>query len=595
MSDFSEIFQLVWHEFQHIIEIIRIQCKETSLLTSLSESSSVFIDTHKGLINQAKETVWRAYNNEKKLKKLYYKTEVLIRPIDKSFIKVSLNYLSCINLCNNIHIALEEYLEIQVPKFIAKVKETGNHFKIQVSKLEWKEDESAEEKVENNKKKQPKIFFSNNILTVMCQVTPQGNCAQQKKNACLKTLGHFKEVFELTASVFANLKNLSRVLLYIKLCLEKFKLALNDLQNLTQAKLSYYKSFSQDIKVKVTNDRLYRIIARLLKIQQFLIEHLEKLESFSMVSGQVQYCSSTCIPISLPFNYEKLNFTMTLPKIISQISFIIKFISSLLNHSVVQKSGSQKIPTFIQERSFLFIIFHLRSIMLTKLQPYTLSINLKRFSSLLYSYLIEHSNSFKTTPPRSFKIINGQKHTRASISSSKHVVHSYNSSWDLQENPDVEETSEFDEELEYKKFRRSPKKLTHKVSITPDVSPSISVSTRYGHKSVGEYLTGNDAKSATLPSLQSTSVIKRAPTPGFSEVDNQDYGFLEKMKRLRNANAGFLSHRIHRIQNNRSISPLTKIEYIREEFANNFKPVDLKLKNSLKKLKNKSTFLYTMK
>ena len=595
MSNFSEIFQLVWHEFQHIIEIIRIQCKETSLLSSISESSTIFIDNHKGLINQAKETVWRAYNNEKKLKKFYYKTEVLIRPIDKSFVKVSLNYFSCINLCNNIHTALEEYLEIQVPKFISKVKETGNHFKIQVSKLEWREDESAEDKVENVQKKQPKIFFSNNILAVMCQVAPQGNCVHQKKNACLNNLGHFREVFELTASVFANMKNLSRILLYIKLCLEKFKLVLSDLQNLAQTKLSYYKSFSQEIKVKVTNDRLYRIIARLLKIQEFLIEHLEKLESFSMISGQVQYCSSTCISISLPLNYEKLNFTVTLPKIMSQISFIIKFISSLLNHSVVQKIGSQKIPTFIQERSFLFTIFHLRSIMLTKLQPYTLSINLKRFSSLLYSYLFEHSSGLKLNLPRSFKVINGQKHVRASISSSKHIVHSYNSSWDLQENPDVEETSEFDEELEYSKFRRSPKKLTHKVSITPDISPSVSVSTRYGHKSAGEYQSSNDPKSATLPSLQSTSAIKRAPTPGFSEVDNQDYGFSEKMKRLRNANAGFLTHRIQRIQNNRSISPLTKIEYIREEFANNFKPVDLKLKNSLKKMKDRSTFLYTMK
>ena len=72
-------------------------------------------------------------------------------------------YQSCISSTNSVQLLIEEYIESQVPKFLSKVKEIGNHFKMQVKKLIWREDETTENMVSNSFNKQPKIFFSNQI------------------------------------------------------------------------------------------------------------------------------------------------------------------------------------------------------------------------------------------------------------------------------------------------------------------------------------------------------------------------------------------------------------------------------------------------
>jgi hypothetical protein len=310
---------------------------------------------------------------------------------------------------------------------------------------------------------------------------------------------------------------------------------------------------------------------------------VKKLESFvEMIPKQLVSCNLACIPIPIFQGTDQKDISSVILKVIQQVSLVMHFISSLLNQ-VVKKKAEAKVNPFIEERSFLFTVFHLRSIFLTKMQPYTLSINLKRYSHLLFNYLKEFSVP-TIEKLISVKIINGKKHTRASISSSKHLVHSYNSSWDLQENFDNFE-SEFDETLEFHRYSQNNRKKTQKLSRTPDFSP---IMTQEYNSMKSRQSVFIDVQSATLPAVQNAA--SEAKT-----TQGTDFDFMKKMKKLRNANAGFLSHRIQRIQNNRSISPLTKIEYIRDEFANEFKPTGLKLKNSLLKLKNKSTFLYTLK
>ena len=81
-----------------------------------------------------------------------------------------------------------------------------------------------------------------------------------------------------------------------------------------------------------------------------------------------------------------------------------------------------------------------------------------------------------------------------------------------------------------------------------------------------------------------------------SEDENKkSQNYSKQIKKLKNENTGFLNHRIRRIQNNKSISPLTKIDYIREEFSNQLRPLETKLKNSFLKLKNKNTYLFTLR
>lgn len=591
MSEFEELFKLVWHEFQHITEIINIQVQESTNLVSQAESSSKLIDRHKGLINQTRETIWRAYNNEKKLKKFYYKFDTIIRNLERSIPKVSQAYQSCMSGTNSLQLLLEDYTETQIPKFLLKLKETGNHFKIQVNKLIWREDESAEKIIQNDSNKQPKIFFSNIIQAVQCKITSFTDGCMSRKD-CPKTLEHFRIVFEITALVFANLNNFSRILLYLKLYLEKFGLAISDLKALIRAKAKFYKGFDKEDKKKVTNDKIYKIIARFIKIQNFLQEQMEKLQSYEMIMpGQIAFCTSACIPIPGVFSSDDKDFTVVLQKIHAQVALVISFISSLLNQVVKKKLISKRPNTFIQERCLLFTIFHLRSILLTKMQPYTLTTNLRRNSQLLLTYLKEFNLQNPENTILSVKILNGKRHTRASISSSKHLIHSYNSSWDLQENTS---NNVLDEVLEYSNFREKQRKSTVKISRTPEISPLITSNLNRNRKSSFFDKQNFEIQSAALPSLQSTALHLQHERNNKLE-DEETLDFIRKMKKLRNANAGFLSHRVQRIQNNRSISPLTKIEYIREEFANNFKPVDLKLKSSLLKLKNKSTFLYTMK
>ena len=57
MGDFSEIFYFVWNEFQRILEIISNLSKDTSNLISIAEEDKFFIETHKILLSQSKDTI----------------------------------------------------------------------------------------------------------------------------------------------------------------------------------------------------------------------------------------------------------------------------------------------------------------------------------------------------------------------------------------------------------------------------------------------------------------------------------------------------------------------------------------------------------
>ena len=80
-----------------------------------------------------------------------------------------------------------------------------------------------------------------------------------------------------------------------------------------------------------------------------------------------------------------------------------------------------------------------------------------------------------------------------------------------------------------------------------------------------------------------------------SEIKQDNSKYLQELKKVKNGTNAFLNQRIQKIQNNKSISPLTKIEFIREEFANQLKPLETKLKNSFLKLKGKNTFIFSMR
>jgi hypothetical protein len=589
MAEFSELFNHVWKEFQKIVEAINRLSKDANTLVSISETDPDFTETNKILITHTKETIWKAYNNQKKLKKYYYKINHLIKPFDNLLQKVYLKSTKGIDHCNHLYSFTSEYVEKALPVFLSNVKQTGNFYKVQVGRLEWKEDETVAV-TEEKSKKQPKVFFSNNIGSVVCAVGAIKPCGKQRFS-CNGSLQHIKEIFEYTAQQFANFNNLSRNLLYIKLHLESFSKVLLNLKELILLKLEYYKLPNDLIKSKTSNNRLYRIACKLKKIEDILAEESTKLETFiKYLPGQLISMKSTCIPIQATVNTEKLSYNQKLLDIQSEVSYVIKFIRLLLNPSKdIQNMSPNK--SYNDSKSFIFRIFHIRSMFLKKLQPYSISIQLRNNIGYLLGYLkdwkktsglVEDLNLFN------INLSNIDLKVHSSTYQSKSEMHSYSSSWDINTDKDsnyITETDDLDSDS-YEDI--SPIKATpFKLSQTPEL-PLLGISVAQSRKTLQ---TPDYLNASRLPNTQFNRTYTLATS--FGDFRKSELNISKNLQGI--TNNGFIEHRIQKIQNNKSISPLTKIHYIREEFANHLKPVQIKLKNSFLKLKGKKGYLYTMR
>ena len=137
------------------------------------------------------------------------------------------------------------------------------------------------------------------------------------------------------------------------------------------------------------------------------------------------------------------------------------------------------------------------------MQPYNLTISLSRNSYLLLNYLKEFNQQASLDSVLSVKILNGKRHIRASINPSKHLIHSYNSSWDLQENTS---SPEYDEIFEYSKFKDKQRKSTVKISRTQDFSPSLSITLKQSRTSSIADKKNFEMQNTDLQSLQSNNV-----------------------------------------------------------------------------------------
>ena len=506
-------------------------------------------------------------------------------------------------------------MEKGLPKFLSRVKETGNNFKIQVGSLKWIEDKSAEPNTHNENAKQPKIYLSNSIISVPCKENSIAPCSKGAKTLCVKSISHFQYIFEFTALLFANINNMSRNLLYIKLNLEKFGMVINDLKNLISIKCAYYKNPTEVLRQKVGNEKIYRIVSKLKKLEVALTEESEKLKTYANhLPSQVLLSRFTCIPLhSQMIVPDKDKFISSLNLILSQISYIAKFIRMLVNNKKgFNLSSSQALHkgSFIESfsHSFIFQIFHIRSILLKKLQPYSISMHLQNATTSLLSCLREttdlSSSKINGLGCCKFHIFHDNKF-HSSNSPGKQGTHSYNSSWDMitEENYQrVDEVLETDSSDSSSLSELSPidlvKKTTEEIKNTEERKKSQAPTIRIRKTKFYESIYGNSEQNIMrLPSVQSSRTqFNRTYTLATSSSENKrKYDFTKEIKKIKSGTNGFLSHRIKRIQNNKSISPLTKIEYIRQEFENQLLPTGVQLKSSFLKFPGKSTYLYTMR
>ena len=437
-------------------------------------------------------------------------------------------------------------------------------------------------------------------------------CNKQKKFGCNKSLFHIKEVFEFTALLFANISNLSKNLLYIKLNLEKFGKILGSLKELILTKLQYYKTSNNDLKAKTTNSRLFKLIRRLKSLEEVLTEESNKLQTYiNLLPSQIQLSLFTCIPLYHFSNIIKTKTPERLSQIHSQVQYVLKFIKLLLK----TKQSPHKSTKFIRTESthsFIFQIFHIRSLFLKKLQPYTNSLHLTKNCACLLGYMTELPNlklQISKLKLMSINIVQGDSKVRPSLSLSKNIIHSYNSSWDLStedymcvaEAYEEDELSSDDSSLSSENRKENFEFLKNSkiLSQTPDLSgvPSMRSTRRTENYTPENNGFTPDNKLQRFPSVNLTSSqFNRTYTTVVSEDENKkSQNYSKQIKKLKNENTGFLNHRIRRIQNNKSISPLTKIDYIREEFSNQLRPLETQLKNSFLKLKNKNTYLFTLR
>ncbi|CAG9330797.1 unnamed protein product [Blepharisma stoltei] len=492
-SIFNAIAMKIQPQFDDYALQIRQFSQELNFLLTIAESDRVFAEMSKNDTRQVKEALDRSSTADIRLTRNFMTIHALAKEIDGQLQRTWKSLISCQSDTNKVYFLLNDFIPEESEKLTLKVQEVANECKIQNSQLIWKE-EKTDEIFDKNISKTPKIMFSNSINSFECK--DQGdvtfNCIKMQMRGsqiCKKSAQHVLDVFNYNSQVLANLNNLQKVLLYLKLSFEKVENIFQTIMSQANIKLKIFNHIPGVTKALLFNDDNFAIfLDKITKQENKVNEELAKLNTYIMYFPiQLQTSDQSCLPIHNILNqgsgkstfFERLRQVYSLGKSISgflkilceqskENQFLIKFkkanrrvskikISekadnigfavevSLRRLSQLKKTNIDANKAFYYRlnNNVLYRLLHMKSTILKKFQPHSIAIGLgiarNRLTSLMKAYISDRKED-PLNWEKNIRVLTLKRFDLASIENKVHHsytlntagCHSYESSWELQ-------------------------------------------------------------------------------------------------------------------------------------------------------------------
>ncbi|CAG9316138.1 unnamed protein product [Blepharisma stoltei] len=491
----------------YIVQIHQFSQELTYLLT-IAENDRVFAENNKDDIEQIKEALGKSANCENKLSRSIMTLHTLAQEIDEQLNWTWKILFSCQNEINKVYFILNDFISEEKEKLTSKSQEIANECRIQYSQLIWKEEGNNEEVIDKNLFRTPKVLFNNSISSHVCkeQAEISFSCTKLQlrgAHVCKKSVQHVIDVFNYNAQVLANFNNLQKVLLYLKLTLEKIDKIFKTIIGQANIKIKILDHIVGVNKTLLFNDDTFAgFIDKISRQENKLNEELSKLNTYiTKFPAQLQTSDQSCLPISnilsqvslKSTNYDKLKQAYSLGKSVSAFLQVLceqkkenKFVNNVKksNRRVSKIRISEKIDSidFVVEVSLrrlsqlkntsaeankvfyhrlnnniLYKLIHMKSTILKKFQPHSTAISLSNARNRLTELMRAHIDARKEDPlnwDKNIRVLMLKKFDFASIENKVHHSytlnavgsHSYESSWELQCIGDDKYSSENSEE-----------------------------------------------------------------------------------------------------------------------------------------------------
>ncbi|CAG9311137.1 unnamed protein product [Blepharisma stoltei] len=418
-----------------------------------SEKDQNFLEKFNSDIQSTKAALNKVLQVEKKSKKIISIYEALSNKLEISITNTITSIAYAQQDIDKVISALVDYVNDEKERVLFRIKQYSISKKFNYNELKWREDDDAHFS-ETKNCSGPLISFSN----------------------CIKSLP-FKEIdiisneidnlFENNAQVLANMNNLQKCLVFIKISSNKI---INLLKTYTyQIELKYHvyqqKSSSDEIRrVLFDQEKFEKFYQKVISIGNWLSSETKKLEAFiEILPLQCQKMCEKCVI----FPYNIFNENKFLHEKLKHIKSACLSASQYLNSLVVKESPASilsllRATRFIEQASsmenftqndiiiskefkystsILYRMLHLRSELLRNLQLYALIKELdekrKSLSEDMKIHIIDSPNAkewenyIKIFAYDSFDFIKIESKIKSSRNIGSEGFHSYNSSWDL--------------------------------------------------------------------------------------------------------------------------------------------------------------------
>lgn len=529
-SYFTQMSNILANQIDNMSLKLRHFAQDLGILKDLAKKSDKFIEENLEILRGVDKAIENVSEMDCRMGKVLYSYGVLAKELDFQLENGVVILAKAYSEISKIYFLLHDYEEIEHKRFEQLVREKAISARISPALFIWNEDSDNYKVFINNRlqgkylkaKKNPSVEYSDSIESRPFQIQDDryfecnyGNT--KSSNSCSTSPEHIFEVFTYAAQTLANINNLQKIILYLKLNFEKLDTIFKAIHKQTLIKLEYYYTkdiLTEENKKKIWKTSVYaQILDDLIGIQNSIENEGSKLSSHILhLPTQIAYSQTTCIPLNEPSIagkqsiFEKIKqFMPCFNKLLNVIRFLNKsdyLISDQISRNSMylptdrseeeSEHCSYKLLCSMSSRdtikqiefsrklsaNLIYKMMHLRSTILKKIQPHNIAMELfnirKSLSSSMLRFIeLENSDPFQwlknvrvlIVKNFDFYLIENKVHHSYAINQMGY--HSYNSSWELQTDDEIQEIRDSPDFLNAKR---------HSWSSSSEESSSVSES-----------------------------------------------------------------------------------------------------------------------
>lgn len=499
---FTLMSQIIHNQIEDMCLKLRHFAQELGILKDLARKNEKFVEEYGEILRTVDSVVESVSSRDSNVGKILYTHSLIAKELDIQMENGVAYLAKAHSEASKIYFFLHDYEESERKRLEDVVKEKAIHSKINPAVFRWKEDTdnfqqflySVIHAKQLKARKEPIVEYSDIMESqpFQPQEDKEFECSRNNmkgSNSCNNSPEHIYEVFSYAAQTLANINNLQKIILFLKLNLEKLDGIFKAIHKQTRIKLECYYIkgiLAEESKKKIWKTSVYaHVLDDLIGIQNSIESEAGKLSTHIMqLHGQIIKNQKSCLPIQenaltgKQSVFEKIKLLMAN---ITKLVCILKFLNKSedkVSTQASRKSLSSPVEKFDDENdqfsyktlcnlgpkdtikqielsrrlssNVIYKMMHIRSTILKKIQPHSLAMDLyisrKDLSTQMFKFIESEtsdpnlwSKNVRVLTVKKFdlNLIENKVHHSYTINQMGH--HSFNSSWELQTDNEMQE------------------------------------------------------------------------------------------------------------------------------------------------------------